>query len=338
MPMLHPGPMGEIGGGNLPERIARDTDGLAFPPHATAGHDFNLVSTHELDPVLSATRSALSQIEYHRNATPSRRITNGEATLTGQAIGTDALMINTFAPSHADDIEYAVGLSATTEARLSGLNTVLLADAHNCSNGIGVDATAQVAPGTKRSFELINGARQLGEQLMTANHAPLQCGVAWDRTRWDADDGIGPLGVRVAVFEVANQQTAYVLIDGNNMIPGLREQIITAVDTVDRIEVMTTDTHIVNRVNADNRVGGSLPAESLVALIKTLVDRARDDLEPVEAGMARESAEVTVFGNDRTETLASTANAVISMGGVLGTLLLLSVLALTIVLFIITSG
>ncbi|MFB6280750.1 MAG: DUF2070 family protein, partial [Haloferacaceae archaeon] len=42
LPMIHPGPMGEIGGGNLPERVARRSEGLAFPPHATAGHDFNL--------------------------------------------------------------------------------------------------------------------------------------------------------------------------------------------------------------------------------------------------------------------------------------------------------
>lgn len=39
LPMIHPGPMGEIGGGNLPERVAQSTDGLGFPPHATAGHD-----------------------------------------------------------------------------------------------------------------------------------------------------------------------------------------------------------------------------------------------------------------------------------------------------------
>ena len=39
LPMIHPGPMGEIGGGNLPKRVAQSADGLAFPPHATAGHD-----------------------------------------------------------------------------------------------------------------------------------------------------------------------------------------------------------------------------------------------------------------------------------------------------------
>ncbi len=36
LPMIHPGPMGEIGGGNLPERVAEEADGLGFPPHATS--------------------------------------------------------------------------------------------------------------------------------------------------------------------------------------------------------------------------------------------------------------------------------------------------------------
>jgi len=80
---------------------------------------------------------------------------------------------------------------------------------------------------------------------------------------------------------------------------------------------MTTDTHIVNTVEAVNQVGGAIPDDELIALIDELVDAAIDDLEPVEAGMASETAEVTVFGNDRTEMLASTANAVVSLGGAL---------------------
>jgi len=116
------------------------------------------------------------------------------------------------------------------------------------------------------------------------------------------------------VFESGGQTTAYVLVDSNNMEPGLRETIVEGIDSVDVVEVMTTDTHIVNTVEAVNQVGGAIPDDELIALIDELVDAAIDDLEPVEAGMASETAEVTVFGNDRTEMLASTANAVVSLG------------------------
>ncbi len=60
LPMIHPGPMGEIGGGNFPERVARRAEGLVFPPHATAGHDFNLVTEREVDVVLDAAETRTS--------------------------------------------------------------------------------------------------------------------------------------------------------------------------------------------------------------------------------------------------------------------------------------
>jgi putative membrane protein len=105
---------------------------------------------------------------------------------------------------------------------------------------------------------------------------------------------------------------------------------------VDLAEVMTTDTHVVNTVEATNQVGGALDVEELAELVRRLTGEAIDDLEPVEAGMATEHAEVTVFGNDRTETLASHANAMISMGGALAGAFILAVTAVSALVFFLT--
>ncbi|EMA06690.1 hypothetical protein C437_11318 [Haloarcula vallismortis ATCC 29715] len=336
LPMIHPGPMGEIGGGNLPRRVAESADGLAFPPHATAGHDFNLVTEREVDKILSTAETAYQNIEYDGHATAGHQVTEGEATLTGQAFGSDALIVNTYAPGCADDVEYAVGLSAMSEARADGLDDVLLVDAHNCNDGLEGDDLGHVVPGSQRSFDMLHGAGQLGSLLTDAETGQLRCGIAWDATPWEPEDGIGPLGIRVCVFEVNDQRTAYVLIDGNNMEPGLRQRIIDAVSGVDMIEVMTSDTHIVNTVEAENQVGQAIPEKEIVALIEDLVDRAVADLEPVEAGMASEQVTVTVFGNDRTETLASTANAMVSMGGALAAAFILVVMAISVLIFLLT--
>ncbi|WP_336337053.1 DUF2070 family protein [Haloarcula brevis] len=336
LPMIHPGPMGEIGGGNLPRRVAESADGLAFPPHATAGHDFNLVTEREVDKILVTAETAYQNLEYDDQATAGHRVTEGEATLTGQAFGSDALVVNTYAPGCADDVEYAVGLSAMSEARVDGLDDVLLVDAHNCNDGLEGDDLGHVVPGSQRSFDMLHGAGQLGGLLTEAETGRLRCGVAWDETPWEPEDGVGPLGIRVCVFEVAGQRTAYVLIDGNNMEPGLRERIVDAVNGVDVMEVMTSDTHIVNTVEAENQVGQAIPEKEVVALIEDLVDRAVADLEPVEAGMASEQATVTVFGNDRTETLASTANAMVSMGGALAVAFILAVMTVSVLIFLLT--
>jgi len=337
LPMIHPGPMGEIGGGNLPKRVATTADGLAFPPHATAGHDFNLVTEREVDTILAAADRANDAIEYTDRASASVRVQEGDAKLLGQAFGDDLLLVSTFSPEFADDVDYAVGLSATAEARSSGFEDVLLVDAHNCNNGLQGEDLGHVVPGSTRSFDMMQSAGVAGAGLADAPQETFTLGTAWDETDWEPEDGIGPLGVRVGVVDVGGQTTAYVLVDGNNMEPGLRERICERVrEHVDETEVMTTDTHIVNRVESSNQVGEALDDDRLIELIDDLVVEALADREPVEAGMASERAEVTVFGNDRTETLASHANAVVTVGGALAIAVTLVVMAISVLIFLLT--
>jgi len=200
--------MGEIGGGNLPKRVAESADGLAFPPHATAGHDFNLVTESEVDTILDAAETAFGEIEYSAEATAGHRHEEGEASLLGQAFGDDAVVVATYAPGCADDVDYAVGLSAMAEARTGGLDDVLLVDAHNCNDGLEGEDLGHVVPGSQRSFDMIHGAGKLGETLTAAETGTLRCGIAWDETEWVPEEGIGPLGIRVCVFEVGTEQTA----------------------------------------------------------------------------------------------------------------------------------
>jgi len=339
LPMIHPGPMGEIGGGNLPERVARSIDGLAFPPHATAGHDFNLVTEREVDTLLSAADRANDRIEYQDRATESVREQEGESKLLGQAFGDDALVVATHAPGCADDVDFSVGLSTAAEARVGGIGDVMLVDAHNCNDGLNGDGLGHVVPGSRRSFDMMTAAGRLGERLVEADRRPLRMGVAWDPTDWEPEEGIGPLGVRVAVVEVGEgetaQRTVYCLVDGNNMDPGVREELLAVIDA-DEAEVMTTDTHVVNTMEATNQVGGEIDVEDLADVAADLVDEAVADLEPVEAGMAVERTEVTVFGNDRTEALASTANVMIQMGGALLVLVIGGSMAVSLLILLLT--
>jgi putative membrane protein len=263
------------------------------------------------------------------------RTESGEASVVGQAFGDGALLVSTFAPEFADDVEYAVGLSAAAEARTSGISDVMLADAHNSNNGLDGANLGHVTPGSSRSFDMISAAGEAGEQLAAAPRDDLAVGVGHVETQWEPEEGIGPLGVRVMVTEVDGQRTAYVLVDGNNMEPGLRGEILDALD-VDEAEVLTTDTHIVNTVEAENQVGDAIDWERLIDIVERATEEAVADLAPAEVGMATERAEVTVFGNDRTETLASHANAAVQMGGALAAAVVLASLALSALLFFVT--
>jgi putative membrane protein len=336
LPMIHPGPMGEIGGGNLPVRVAETADGIAFPPHATAGHDFNLVTEREVDTLIEAAETAYQRIEYGREATPPLRLEEGDASVLGQAFGDDVLLVNTFSPQFADDVDFGVGLSAINEARAGGADDVLLVDAHNCNNGLDGEDLGHVVPGSQRSFDMIGAAGRAASRLASASRGQLELGAAREGTDWDPVDGVGPLGVRAAVTRVDGDTAAWILVDGNNMDPGLRDHLVAHVGGVDHVEVMTSDTHIVNTVEAENQVGEAIDWDALTAVVQQQVDAAIDDLEPVEAGLATERAEVTVFGNDRTETLASHANAMISMGAPIAGAAIVVAVVLSVLLFFLT--
>ena len=336
VPAVHPGPMGEIGGGNLPERIAAATEGLAFVPHAAAGHDFNLVTEREVDTLIEAATSAADRIEYGRLATHGEREREGDSTVLGQSIGDDALLVATHAPEPADDVAFSVGISVAAEARAAGLEDVMFVDAHNCNDGVTPDSVARVGPGSRRSFDLMSAAGRLAARLTDDERGPLSVGVASAETDWTPEDGIGPLGVRVAVFGVDGRRTVYVLVDGNNMDRGLREAIVSAIDA-DEVEVMTTDTHVVNTVSAANQVGSAIETHRLVELVAELSEAAEDDREPVDAGLATERAEVTVFGTDRTEALAATANAMVQIGGALLLIVVAAAVAVSLLIFLLAG-
>ncbi len=338
LPMLHPGPMGTIGGGNLPESLARDTEGMAFTPHATAGHDFNLTTAREVDSIISVVKRAIEDVELYENATRSVRSRVGEAEIVGQMFGDSAMLIVTYSPGCADDIDYAVGLSAMAEARGQGLRNVMLIDAHNCNNGTRGGVIGHVTPGSQRSFDLFEAAKDVSKKLVQEDQNSFELGVAWDKTKWGLEEGMGPLGIRVAVIKVGDQETAYVQIDGNNMDPGLRDRIVEENELVDEIEIITTDTHIVNTTDAVNQVGQRIPHNELIGKIQELIKEAKEDCESVVAGMSSRKTTVTVFGNDMTETLASHANAMISMGGALTAAMIIATISISILLFLFAAA
>ncbi len=336
LPMIHPGPLGEIGGGDLPRRVAVSSEGLGFPPHATAGHDFNLVSETEVDGVIRAADRVLDSATYRHTGTTPQTVAAGESTVLSQGFGDGALAVSTFAPGSADDVDFAVGQSAIAEFRTGGVDDVLLIDGHNSHTGLSGSDLGHVTPGSKRSYDLYEAAATAGAAVADATEGPLELGVAWAPTPWTPDDGIGPLGVRVAVTRVAGVEAAYVLIDGNNMIPGLRADLLEAVRDVtgiDHVEVMTTDNHVVNRTRADNRVGERVDEAELARIVRSIATDARDDVEPVAVGGGTERATVTVFGNDRTETLATQANAALSLGAALAAAVTLFAMAVSVLLF-----
>ena len=335
VPAVHPGPMGDVGGGSLPVKLASAAEGTGFPLHGTAGHDFNPVSQSNVDEVVAAVDRALADGETASTATAAVRATVDDASVLAQRFGSTVLAVTTFAPEPADDVGYGVGL-VMRGGLVNGEGRVALADAHNSNDGAeSTDGFRHVTVGSRRARALEVGANDAGRRLESAADGTLRVGVAERETAWGPAEGVGPLGVRVAVVEAGGHRTAYVLADANNAEIGFREHVReAALAVVDEAELLTTDTHLVTQTTAVNQLGGALDWDAFRDVVSDAVSAAAADAEPVVAAGGETTAMVQVFGRGRTEQFASLANVMVAVGLALFGLALVVAIVLNVVVFV----
>lgn len=335
IPSAHTGLTGKIGGGNLPSHLTNSFYSFVLVPHGMANHDFDLVSREETRKIEQAARDALSSLNFHSLSTPSFRFVEDNIKMLGQRFGDSVILVSTTAPIPSEDVEFALGVAAMTEARAEGARCTAIVDAHNC----GARGTKEIKMGSKTSFDVLRCVKKATPELLKAKEGRIKIGIA-HREISSKENGIGELGLRIAVIEVLNRRNAYILIDGNNMVIGLREEILDSLKReglIEEAEVMTTDSHAVNKKEAYNYIGMKMGEgyEELINTIKEGVKEAIGDLEPVEVGADTRVAEnVFVFGSHATIKLLSTANATIAMGGFLAVSVAVASIALSILAFL----
>jgi putative membrane protein len=122
---------------------------------------------------------------------------------------------------------------------------------------------------------------------------------------------MGSGGITAVVVNVAEQKTAYVVIDGNNMVSGLREKILLALKSTGfhECEVFTTDTHAVSAVVLGRRgyhpVGEAMNHKTLIQHIKEVAKTAASNMESCKAGCLRLVVpKVRVIGEARLGSLS----------------------------------
>jgi putative membrane protein len=114
------------------------------------------------------------------------------------------------------------------------------------------------------------------------------------------------------VVEVENQKTAYIIIDGNNMIPGLRETILDKLVGLgfDSSEVFTTDTHSVTASVTGRRgyhpVGEVMDHKLLINYISEVVKKAEANSEASNSGYIHFIVpQVRVIGEERLKSVTT---------------------------------
>jgi len=314
-PAVHPGPMGYVSGSDLPTKVVRDLEDLTpnvLVAHGPTTHDENPATSAEVRKIGDAVRPLLAGASFSAKVGRSVRVFNGKATALAQNLGGVVLIVGSFAPNPSDDIDGATGHAAVQEAKLAGAADAVFVDAHNCLQpGAGLTHF-----GSHESHEIVETARMATEQALAAPTSMFRVGYARRTGFCTPDQGIGARGIEALVLEVDGHRTAYVLFDGNNMVPGLRDEIRDRLrKLVAESEAMTTDNHSVNlTMTGFNAVGAVLDRETILAQAEAAVREAAGNLEAAEvAPLAGEIANFRIFGPEAASRLTTSINSTLAV-------------------------
>jgi len=305
VPNVHPGPLGEIGGSNLPAILHGMLGNNSLVFHGSASHDFNPVDEEEVRKVGDAVIASLPASCGNAGCTKAVRCRNGSVDVLAQAFGDTVLVAATRSPLVTEDLDFALGFAIMKGCEKYFPRAGFI-DAHNC-----MDTLADgVYSGTDLGMEYLGAAEAACAAAADADQVPFSAGYAHWKIPFSRQDGFGDLGVQVLVVNAGGQKTAYVLFDGNNMQTGARDEIRRRLlSRVDECEVTTTDTHVVNTVSGRNQVGLKVPVDSFYPLVEEAVIEALADAAPARsAGSTAWCRDVVVFGSQRISQLASTVN------------------------------
>jgi putative membrane protein len=281
VPMIHPGPFKNVGSSNLPYQIqtALKTrfNNIVAVPHGTCSHESNLTSQKQCDKVVNEVIKLSQHLhKYSSLASKLIRVKKNSAHATCQIFGDVALITLTFAPLGMEDVPKHIGLEIREIGKKLGFKDVIVIDAHNSiseSNelqSLTTDKLRSLVEVADQALNLAVKEKRFCFKMGIAHITPLEFGNR---------SGIGSSGIVTIIITVSDQRVAYVIIDGNNMISGLRERVLSSLnDLIDIGEILTTDTHSVSALQTIDRgyhpVGEALDVEILIKYIKQAVNHA----------------------------------------------------------------
>jgi len=316
VPAFHPGPFKNVGSSNLPHTIQASLENklqhcIVAVSHGLSGHDLDLASQAQNQIVLNNVEKLMDFSVFGSVASPSVRVKRNGASVSCQVFSNCALVTLTLAPETMEDLPSDLDSFIVSEAQKHGLSTAICVDAHNSIQGP-FNVNAAINPlkeAVAMCLEKVASYESESFEVGAAKVIPKEFGLR---------EGMGPGGIVVTVIKTGNQTTAYVTIDGNNMISGLREKILSALSEVgvNDGEVFTTDTHAVNAVvltaQGYHPIGEAMDQEILIKYIKQAATNAIANLEPAEASWRTENVSgVKVIGEKQVEAMCLLADKAI---------------------------
>jgi len=307
VPSVHPGPFKNIGSSVLPyllkHALEKKFGCIACVPHGLFGHELDLASQAQNQKVVNNVVNAMGFPASGVGASPFFTTSDGLASACCQIFDDAAFLSVTLAPRTTEDIPQELGLFIQEKAKQLGLACCTVVNAHNSIDRM------DVMPDAFSSLQVV--AASCLEKAAAASRLLFEVGGSSTLSEFSLREGMGQGGITVVAFRVADQTAAYVVIDGNNIVSGLREKILSALGSIgiSAGEVFTTDTHSVSGIVLGRRgyypIGEVIDHEKLIGCIKEVALAAVAELKSAKVGCRSISvSDVRVIGRERLESLS----------------------------------
>jgi putative membrane protein len=309
VPLVHPGPFKNIGSSLLPSLLKRGFESEygcdTCTPLGILGHELDLASQAQNKKIVNEVLSSAKFTASLSTASPFVRATDGHAIASCQIFGDTVFLSFSLAPKTTEDLPQELGRIVTEEAQKNGLKYAVLVNCHNSLDVI-VDTEEHLDELKRAAFSCLEKAAALPTK-------PFKIGSSTVfPSEFTQKQGMGTGGITAIVVEVEKQRTAYVVIDGNNMVPHLREKILGSLATLgyEDSEVFTTDTHAVSALVTGSRgyhpIGEAMNHDALIAHISDAVKKADANLEASKAGCVQFVVpQVRVIGEERLHAIST---------------------------------
>ncbi len=304
IPPFHFGPFRTIGSSMLSFYI--DTELQKYGIEAVVlkgctGHEANLVSNEESKKISKEIAEKIHNNDADFTDVicfyPARR--QGRVNILGFNFSGKIVLIPTLHPEPMEDLPQII-------SHIASHYNALVIDPHNSY----LEKFSGLSEADIGSFTdaIISSVKNLSNSL---------CGnfsLGFKRMvpkNYGLSDGLGVGGFNLLGFIISGRKVALAIIDGNNALPTVRDKVIETLskDGWDAVELLTTDTHMVNGVSLGGKgyyaIGEKITPEEVSGVFKELSKAVLNDLEKAEVKYVKVRHEFSkIFSEDLLARLA----------------------------------
>ncbi len=301
---VHPGPF-RMGSHDLPRKVVTHLRNMGLNPiflRRACSHERNLASSKLADELLEEVRESLGKVSTCCIGEPVFAMSE-EFEVSAQRFGNTILFTVSGRPLESfEDIPHEIEEVLAKELGVG----VSVVDRHD---SLRRDWYEMAFVDSELGQKLVGILLELGKSAIQGEcHDRALVGYRWDDPGWPS---LGRGGIGVLSLRIRNSTISYVMIDGNNMIPELRDLIDELAPRGVKIVVSTTDTHeTISTKNRYNPVGIECGTREdclreKASYLINLVKESIDSMVEAKVECYRGKAETVFMGSELMAMLSS---------------------------------